>query len=161
MKIQNGEARIVLGKLLGLEEKTVVAFEISRAIKRLQEINTKLEERKLEIMSQYLVRDSEGNYTLTKDTVEALEKAKREGIEAVPTVFSYEVEEGREKEFREEISKLLEEVVDLNLKGVDCLNRRAKNTEGKSVPLVETLSDYFGSGEINFLEEIGVLTNLG
>lgn len=151
----------MLGMLKGLPQKNPLAFEISRGIKKVEEALVKFEDEKSDIMTDFLLVDVNGNWVVNESVAKSLEEAAKKGKQLVPTVFAYVVDGNkiREFEYKEKMGKLINEEQIFNFKSVDAKAKLVKVGELKE-PLINILSEYFESGQINFLEKIGILTGL-
>lgn len=160
-KTYNSDLAMILGGLTGLPQKSPIAFEVSRASKKVAAANVSFEESRLEIMLGYILRDEKGEFVINEETQRVIEEYEKKGQKVSPTVFGYVTEGSRERklEYIEVMNGLLNSEVVLNLRSVNASTKLIKTEEGKLL-LIDCLSDYFESGQINFLEEIGILTGL-
>jgi hypothetical protein len=115
-------------------------------------------------MEELLLRDSDGVFVLKEEAAKALEKDPK----AMPTIFSYEVEPDEdvfkshleaEQNYYTKMMDLMKSESGVVFKSINAKTKIVKTDDGKN-PLIEVISDYFGSGEISFLESTGILTNL-
>lgn len=153
-KIYNEDLQIVLSSLTKLEQKNPIAYEISRAVKATQGAIEKFNEAKSKVMEEHLLRDADGNYVLKDEVKEAM--AENDKIQ--PTVYSYEVE-GDEKAYQEALLDVFKADTGITFKSIDA-SKKMVQVDGKKEPLLEVISDYFGAGEIAFLEAVNILTGL-
>ena len=155
-KVYNEDLPVFLKVVGGLEQKNPIAYEISRAVKNAREAFEKFGEDKGDLMAEYLIRDEDGGYVLKEQAAKAI--SENEG--AQPTVFSYETEEGKNEEFTSKMVDLLKSEVDLKIKSVNVKTKMVKIDGGTKEPLVECLSDYFGTQDIAFLEATNIIVGL-
>jgi len=160
-KSYNSKLREVYQKLLGLPQKNPIAFEISRAIKstesKLVEVGSQVDT----IMGKFLLRNEAGDYIVKSETLKMIENAAREGLHLSPTEKGFIVDGDKESEknYFRELDELLEQVTILDVIRVD-IQEKTIRVDGQSFKLIDLLSEYFEVGQINFLEEIGILSNL-
>lgn len=155
-KIYNEDLELFLGMLKGLPEKNPIAFELSRAMKSGAKAYEAFNENKEGILANFLLRDEEGKWVLSDEATKALEKDPKARV----TIFDYVAEEGKEDEYRTALVELFKAEADITLKSVNATEKMVKLEDGTKEPLIEVISDYFGSGQITFLENVNILTGL-
>lgn len=157
-KIQAIKIREELGKI---PQKNPLAYEISRAIKVIDEEVASFTKERSDLMSIYLLRDEEGNWTITDQSKKVIEQGKENGLNLIPTEFGYIVDgdDDVEFEYKEKMNKLLNTEITLDIKGIDVSSKKVRVGEER-LQLLEVISDFYEMNQINLLEKIGVLTGL-
>ena len=146
-QIYNEDLLKVIGILKGIDQKTPLSLEISRALKQADKALEEAKESMNEIMESYAVRNEDGSFEIKKDASEPT------------TVFDYVIEDGKEEEYKEAMTEVLLNEFNFNIKPVNASIKTVKVGEERQ-PLIDVISEYFSVGEINFLEEIGILQGL-
>jgi len=160
-KIYKSNLPKMLEDVKSLPQKNPIAYEISRVLKAIEKEHDPFVRERSNLMSEYLLRDENGNWVVTEKTLKTMEIAAEQGLRLIPTEFGYEIDgdEDAEFEYKEKMNKLLNTEVDLGVKPVDASKKTVKVGEER-LPLLDVISDYFETTQINFLEESGVLTGL-
>lgn len=161
-KFYNNSLGTLLAMLKGLPPKSPIAYEVSRALKVVAEKVEKYEEEKDQLMAEYLLRNEKGEYELNDLAKEQVEKAKSEGKNIQPTMFGLVVDgnEDREFEYQSALLDLLNREVNLKFKTVNAKTKMVLLEDGSKEKLIDCISNFFEVGQINFLEEVGVLQGL-
>lgn len=160
-KFYNDSLNILVGFFKGLPQKSPIAYELSRATKLVQERLESFEESKSLLMESYLLRTEKGEYQLSKEAEEEIEKAKVLGSQVRLTVFSFVIENpDLVDEYREKMLDLLNQEVELKFRKVNASTKNISLETGERVRLIDCISNFFESGQINFLESIGILEGL-
>ena len=100
-------------------------------------------------------------WTITEQSNMSIDAAAKRGLRLIPTEFGYVIDGDDQAQFdyKEKMNKLLNTEVKLKVKYVDASKKTVKVGEER-LPLLDVISDHFEIGQINFLEELGVLTGL-
>lgn len=161
-KFYNDSLGTIIGMLKGLPAKSPIAYEVSRAIKVVKEKLDSYEEKKDQIMADYLLRNEKGEYELSDSVKETIEAAASEGKQIQPTLFGLVVDgdKDREFEYKSAMLDLLNEEVKFDFKVVNAKTKTVLLEGGPKEPLIDCISTFFEVGQINFLEEIGILQGL-
>jgi len=170
-KFYNQNLQGMVMELNQLPEKSPIAYEVSRFSKKVEKASEVFSELRQDLMSDYLLRDENGEWVPTDEVAEAIEKSKEGDPDAKvsPTEFGYIVASNANtsdkaidytKEYISKMNELYQIEIDITPpKSID-VNTKMIRVENEKIPLVECLSDYFGVNSINFLERVGILTGL-
>jgi len=156
IEIRKDQLPSALNGLNKFKDKNPVSLEISRLIRKITKEVFLFKGSLEDVFDLYVVRDQEGKLKLSEETLEAL----KENPNLQPSVYGYMVKEGEEKKYHKALFEKMQEKSKIKTNPVNINKQKVRLESGDIVLFSECISDYFTSGQIMFLEDMGILVDL-